>query len=104
MSSLRLPDPPGEFSLPLTPERLDWQLKVLNWSNGELSRRLDIRPNKASAWIAGRSFVPNRVAVWLEDLAQRTVAGPQGWAASREAGAAHHQHEELAHPEVRKWT
>ena len=83
-------DPSRDFSLPLTPERLSWQLEVLKWSNGELARRLNIRPSKVSAWINGRSFVPNRVAVWLEDLAQKTLAGPIGWKPGGEAGAAHH--------------
>jgi len=89
----RYPDAPGEFSLPLTPDRLNWQLEVLDWTDGELGRRLNLRQSKVSAWINGRSFVPNRVAVWLEDLVQKIIAGPEGWAGAPEAGAAHHGHE-----------
>jgi len=84
------PEPPGEFSLPLSPDRLNWQLEVLDWTDGELGRRLNARQNKVSAWMNGRSFVPNRVAVWLEDLAQKIVAGPEGWAGDGKPGAAHH--------------
>jgi hypothetical protein len=99
MPDLSIPDPPCEFSLPLKPERLLWQLDVLDWSDGDLSRRVGIRSSKVSAWVNGRSFVPNQVAEWLEDLAQRTVSagiaelmrkGPDRWQGGKDAGAAYH--------------
>jgi len=76
MTLYKPPEPPGEFSLPLTPERLKWQLDVIGWGRGEVAHRLDIDDRKVAAWVVGRSFCPNLVAVWLEKLAQKMLVDP----------------------------
>jgi ribosome-binding protein aMBF1 (putative translation factor) len=62
-------DPPVEFSLPMPAERIQWALDVIGWSHGELARRLEVEPSKVSKWAGGKSYMPNRVAIWLEMLA-----------------------------------
>jgi len=76
MAIFKPPAPPGEFTLPLTPERLHWQLDVIGWGRGELAHRLDLSDGKIANWVRGHSFVPNVVAIWLEDLAQTLATKP----------------------------
>ena len=75
------PPAPVEFSLPLDYRRAQWQLEVIGWSRQELARRLDVSPTKVANWMQGRSFMPNRVGIWLEQLALTMMAlpGPLLW-------------------------
>lgn len=75
------PAPPVPFSLPLDHQRAQWQLEVIGWSRQELGRRLDVSPTKVANWMTGRSFMPNRVSIWLEQLALTMMAlpGPLLW-------------------------
>ena len=88
-----VPEEPGEFSLPLSAERLQWQLQIIGWSHGELARRLDTKPSKITHWASGVSMPPNRVAVWLEMLARSMVwnAQPPMWNYDPEVAAEKHQ-------------
>jgi hypothetical protein len=70
------PQPPGEFSLPMTPERINWCLAVLGWSRNELARRLSIAETTAAQMMRGNRDTPHRVGVWLETLAQMMLALP----------------------------
>jgi hypothetical protein len=90
-----VPEEPGEFSLPLSGARLQWQLEVLGWSQGELARRLDLRPTKVTQWANGSSFPPNRVGIWLEMLARSMVwnAQPPMWRHDPTIAAEKHQME-----------
>lgn len=75
------PKPPVPFSLPLDYRRAQWQLEVIGWSRQELGRRLDVSPTKIANWLTGRSFMPNRVGIWLEQLAltMMVLPGPLLW-------------------------
>jgi transcriptional regulator with XRE-family HTH domain len=66
----KFPKAPAPFTLPLTTQRLNWQLDVLGWSRNELARRTEVSNSKAAQWVQGKSFLPNRIAVWLEMLTQ----------------------------------
>ena len=68
------PEGPGPFQLPISKERLNWQLEVLGRSHQELARRTDVSHSKAANWVSGRSFMPNRLAVWPEMLTQAMLA------------------------------
>lgn len=87
-----LPEPPGKFALPMTTERINWCLEVLGWSRSELARRLDVSDATASQMIRGKRFTPNRVAVWLESLAQMVRALPTPFLWHEGAGAAAQRH------------
>lgn len=87
-----LPRPPGKFSLPMTHERLNWCLDVLGWSRGELARRLDISDSTAGQMTTGKRNIPNRMAVWLETLAQmqRAMPAPFFWQEGSGTGRQRH--------------
>lgn len=72
------PPPPG---LPMSAERLAWLLWIIGSSPNELARRLDIAPETARQMRSGRRNVPNRVALWLEGLAELHLQywQPEGW-------------------------
>jgi hypothetical protein len=52
----------------MTAVRLKWNLKCIGWSPNELAVRLDINERTAQKWVAGKSFVPHRIAVWIEEV------------------------------------
>jgi hypothetical protein len=86
------PPEPGPLELPLTAERLSWQLDVLEWSRQELARRTEVSSTKAQKWVTGQSFMPNRIAIWLEHLAQVMLAigKPMLWTRDPRMAAAKH--------------
>lgn len=75
------PPEPCPFSLPLPGERLTWLLVLIGWDREELAWRLDIPTRTVAAWEKGGSFIPNRVAIWLEMLARTMAANaiPVDW-------------------------
>ena len=50
-------------------QRIGWLMFVIGWSSNELARTLDIAPESARGWVAGRRAIPTPVRDWLEDLA-----------------------------------
>lgn len=100
----RLPKEPKPFSLPLTKERLNWQLDVLGWSRNELARRTDVSMSKAAQWVSGKSFVPNRLAVWLEMLALAMVGLGRPLLWDRDPRIGDEQHRARAQAAENAWT
>jgi len=89
---MHLPPAPGPFTLPMTTERMNWCLDAIGWSVGELSRRLDISDASARQMTTGKRFIPYRVAVWLETLAQMMMSIPQPFLWNQHAGASRERH------------
>jgi hypothetical protein len=92
------PKEPCPFTLPLPADRLNWQLEVLGWSRQELARRLEVSSSKAAHWCQGVSFMPNRVAIWMETKAQVMLAHPAPlmWHRDPRIGAAKHVEQQQA--------
>lgn len=90
---MQIPTEPDRFSLPLTPERMRWQIEIIGWDKQELVRRLGVKPSKVTAWLMGKSFVPDNVAVWLERLALtvKQMPVPEGWGYDPEVARGKHQ-------------
>jgi transcriptional regulator with XRE-family HTH domain len=95
---LEFPDPP-EFSIPMTAERLRWCLDVIGWSKNEFANRLTVSHTTGAQWANGRRNIPNRVAIWIDSLAQVHLALPEPYlwgtddrvGRTRHANATNHQ-------------
>lgn len=73
---------PANVELPMRPERLKECLAVIGWSQVELSRRLNVRPDTGPDWAKGRKNIPYVAALWIELLAHAfalTEAPAQPW-------------------------
>lgn len=86
------PPEPGEFTLPMRPERLTWCLDVLGWTRGELARRLCISETTAAQMTKGTRNIPHRVAVWIDTLTRIMLALPEPifWSDGEGIGRARH--------------
>lgn len=75
-------------ALPMSPDRLRWCMQAIGWSQEELARRLDKDPASIRQMARGRRQIPYVVAVWLEQLAARSLGDasfyqPPGWTPGR---------------------
>ena len=70
------PEEPEPLSLPMSKERLGWNLECIGWGPAELARRLDVDERNVSRWLQGKKELPDRVAVWIETLRGIIMALP----------------------------
>jgi transcriptional regulator with XRE-family HTH domain len=81
-----------EFTIPMTAERLRWCMAAVGWSRGELARRLNINESTVAHMVQGKRFIPNRIAIWLDTLANVVLSMPTPhlWQEGRTIGAQRH--------------
>ena len=66
----------------MTGEELSAALHQLNWTVGELARRLGTNSHTPNRWLRGRIPVPEVVAVWLQECVDDPIHAPvipNGW-------------------------
>lgn len=59
----------------MTPERFRECLDAIGWTGRELARRLEVDERQVRRWSSG-SEMPQRVADWIEALAEAHQANP----------------------------
>lgn len=70
------PEESEPFLLPMSKDRLRWNLECIGWSPGELARRLDVNERSMLNWLSGKKVIPDRVAVWIETVRALITALP----------------------------
>jgi transcriptional regulator with XRE-family HTH domain len=76
----------------MTPARLRWCLERIGWSRQELARRLTINESTVAHMVQGKRFIPNRLAIWVDTLANLMIALPRPylWQENSTIGAMRH--------------
>jgi plasmid maintenance system antidote protein VapI len=63
-------------------DELNRTLAQIGWSQHELARRLEVRPDTVRGWVTGRRTVPDNLAEWLRqhrDKQTEVPPLPDGW-------------------------
>jgi len=63
----------------------------IGWSPAELARRLGTSESKVEHYTTGKSFVPHRLALWMQGISNymANVGLPIGWDDNQRAGDKH---------------
>jgi ribosome-binding protein aMBF1 (putative translation factor) len=62
----------------MTPDALADAMRTLGWGVPDLAQRVPCSVRAVRRWLAGSAPIPDAVARWVADLAQRAAQGPDG--------------------------